>query len=788
MAYETHDGSVDPREALDALEYIDPTTLSQGEWQDASMAANAAGIDYPDWDEWCQRDDERYDKRENRRRWESFDPSGGKTARTLFQMAYKRGWIGRGGGTKARANRNDHHDQRNTQTQTNAPRLVLPAVDDVTPPTVTLESAREVPVGEQLRNYLRALHDSGAHVAVVAHAKSDRRGKYRPDGRGELYAVEELSEHPDKAFDKADRAAGAWIALNEYDPERFEADGRKQTALSSFRYALIEADEDEDGRPIPFETQLLLAARLRLPVRAVVWSGAKSLHLVCRVDAKDPGTFRERARLMVSVCVAGGFHVDESVTDPVRLSRLPGAMRDGQQQTLVWAWPGTDGKGDCWTASWGEWRAWIDENSANGERDQGELRHAGGGNAPLHRRMANVLLDDCGACIIDGIPAVREGQTYSHEGGWTAWDRALVIEFPNSRTRDRSEAIALARCECRRVRQAAPKYVAFRNGVLNVATMELDARGSYRILNVLPHDWNPDAASPELDAALEAWADGDAPTVARLEECAGHCLDRSSELQFFWVLVGEGGNGKSLFTRTIGNAIGAANYSAVQPDELDKRFQGLSIAGKLACLADDASSQAMTAGMVATLKRYTGGATVRSDVKGRDAIEFLPYASVLMSFNRFPRVTGCDGGFMRRLQPIVFSHTFGPGDGGMKATRALMDEAAAERLLVRAVDGLSRLRTSGEPTPSAKARRVVDEVRTENDSFEAWRIDEEITGDFIDGKRQSEVLANYLNWCERERETPLSNRKFYDRVKREWRPDTAVKKIAGKSTKVYRIQ
>lgn len=787
MAYDTTDGSVDPREALDALESIDPATLSQGEWLEASMAANAAGIGRADWDTWCKRDAERYNERENRRRWESFDPNGGKTAGTLFKMAYKRGWSGRRGGTKARANRNDHHETHKTQTRTDAPRLVLPAVDDVTPPTVMLESAREVTAREQLRNYLRALHDSGAHVAIVTHSKNDKRGKYRPDGRGELYTVEELSEHPDKALDKADHAAGAWVALNEYDPGRFEAEGRKQTALSSFRYALIEADEDEDGRPIPFETQLLLAARLRLPVRAAVWSGAKSLHLVCRVDAKDPDTFRKRARLMVSVCVTGGFHVDESVSDPVRLSRLPGAMRDGQQQTLVWAWPGTDGKGDCWTASWDEWCAWIDENSAKDERDQGEPRRVGGEGAPVHRRMANALLDDCGACIIDGIPAVREGQTYRHEGSWAAWDRALVLKFPNSRTRDRSEAIALARCECPHVRQAPPEYVAFSNGVLNVNSLELDTRGSYAILNVIPHRWNPGAVSDEMDAALEAWADGDEPTLARLEECAGHCLDRSSELQFFWVLVGEGGNGKSLFTRTIGNAIGAANYSAVQPDELDKRFQGLSIAGKLACLADDASSQMMTAGMVATLKRYTGGATVRSDVKGRAAIEFLPYATVLMSFNRFPRVTGCDGGFMRRLQPIVFSHTFGPGDGGMKATRALMGEAAAERLLVRAVDGLRRLRTSGEPTPSAKARRVVDEVRTENDSFEAWRIDEGITSDFIDGKPQSEVLADYRNWCEYERENPLSNRKFYDRVKREWRPDTAVKKLAGKSTRVYRI-
>lgn len=752
-------------EALSALWFIGPSSLKDdAEWYKVTMAAKMAGIAFEAWDEWCRQDLEKYDKDENLKRWESAktDRPGGITKKTLFWMAGQRGW-------------------RPTR---QAARPALPDVEAEKLPDI--EAARKVPAAEQLQRWLQALHGPVASVAVVTDWKPGKDGKAHPKGYGQLRKVGDAIDDPDSVLSAADPKAGAWVTLNEYDPGRFAKDHRKQSALSSFRYALIEADQDKDGNPIPLEEQLHHAARLRLPVRAAVWSGGKSLHLACAVDAKDATEFRKRAKFLASYCTANGFPVDESTTDPGRLSRLPGVMRDGKQQTLLWAAgeDGEDGSGSCWTASWDEWHAWAEEHD---EPAQGEQRHDSGAKVPIHRLMANTLLDEFGACIIDGTPAVRDGQAYHHEHGWGSWERALVRAYPNSRTHERNEAINLAKCECRRVEQAPPEYIAFRNGVLNIETGKLDTQGKYPILNVIPHDWDPEAASEAVDNALEAWSDGDPETIARLEECAGQCLDRSSELQFFWCLVGEGGNGKSLFAETIGYAIGRENSSAIQPDELDRRFQGLSIAGKLACLADDASSAALTAGQVATLKRYTGGATVRSDVKGRDPIEFVPYATVIMSYNHFPRVTSFDGGFMRRIQPVVFSHTFKPGAGGAKAARELKSEQAAERLLVRAVAGLKRLRENGEPTPSSRARAVVEDIRLDNDSFEAWREDKGITSNSINQQRPSDVLADYRGWCDVEHMEPLSRSGFYRRVRREWSIRTTTTRVNGRPTKVYEI-
>lgn len=439
----------DPNEALDALSWMDPGALNQNEWVRASMAAKAAGVGYTEWDAWNQRDPGRYDERENGKRWDSFDPekSGGISKNTLFGMARDRGWRGGDTGAAARAGHHEPLEAPGGCGTMRPPRLSLDDAEAV--PLPSLEEARRVPANEQLSRYMRALHGPDAHVAVVTDSVARNGGKPRPNGRGELYRAGDLIDHPEEAMGKANPTAGAWVAVNEYDPERFAKDGRRGEALSSFSYALIEADEDEDGEPIPPEEQMRMAARLRLPVRAVVWSGAKSLHLACAVDARDAGEFRRRAAFMTGTCTANGFHVDTSVKDPVRLSRLPGVMREGQQQTLIWACGGPDeGESNgCFTASWAEWLAFVEAHREEAPADSCTkgMPTTGGtvseeqGKGTISRAIArlhkvNSPLAECiGFDTLRNDVVVRhpERLPWRHRGGpsWTESDSAHATQY-----------------------------------------------------------------------------------------------------------------------------------------------------------------------------------------------------------------------------------------------------------------------------------------------------------------------------------------------------------------------
>lgn len=392
----------------------------------------------------------------------------------------------------------------------------------------------------------------------------------------------------------------------------------------------------------------------------------------------------------------------------------------------------------------------------------GKKRGSGGGGTPRHRQMADRLLEEHGAAFIGGVPVIRAGMAYA--GGVDEVLRAMNRDFPDSKKSDRAEAYEHIRLEAPRLEQANQRYVAFRNGVLDVETGELvpESSGPYAICNVIPHDWNPNAECPELDAALRKMADGDEATLLNLGEVAGHCLMRTSELAFAFVLVGSGSNGKSVFVRTLRAALGDANVTTLQPDALDSRFQTECVVGKLAILSDDASSNTITPGVAASMKRISAGNQIHTDVKGMRGIDFVPYSTLVMSYNVFPRVRGVDNGFMRRLWPIMFTHTFSRFDDDYDPAigRELATEEGSERFLVIAVEGMRRLLRQGGPTPSPRADAIRHEVLLEGDSVANW-LDSSGTGlDNIIGKTPEDVYGKYRSWCEDNGEDAMGNIAF----------------------------
>ena len=83
-----------------ALEYIEPMSLSYQEWVGVGMGLKEAGYPVSVWDDWSRRDARRYHAGECTRKWETFRGTDTPiTAGTIVQMALTRGWQpGRTGG------------------------------------------------------------------------------------------------------------------------------------------------------------------------------------------------------------------------------------------------------------------------------------------------------------------------------------------------------------------------------------------------------------------------------------------------------------------------------------------------------------------------------------------------------------------------------------------------------------------------------------------------------------------------------------------------------------------
>ena len=120
------------------------------------------------------------------------------------------------------------------------------------------------------------------------------------------------------------------------DGETFRGDGNVQT----FRYCLVEFDN------LSRENQIRFWTAARLPKAALVDSGGKSIHAWLRLSGiKSMEDWQREIRQELYEQHLIPLGVDSACSNPARLSRLPGHLRDnGNHQKILWlAKPEKDG-------------------------------------------------------------------------------------------------------------------------------------------------------------------------------------------------------------------------------------------------------------------------------------------------------------------------------------------------------------------------------------------------------------------------------------------------------------
>lgn len=369
-----------------------------------------------------------------------------------------------------------------------------------------------------------------------------------------------------------------------------------------------------------------------------------------------------------------------------------------------------------------------------------------------HNKVARQLIDEYGACLIDGeTPAIRDGGRY--RVGWEAFDSVIIDLHDDCTMTNRKEVKAYIQAKADSKRQSSPYLIAFKNGVLDVRTLELrEWQNDDVIANVIPHDWNPDARSETLDNVLYKMACGDIATYMNLSEFIGVCMVRSAKLcPFFPVLIGVGSNGKSTYIELIKDVVGVENISGLQPKEITAHFLGSHIVGKTANLGDDIASGYLDDRDCAIIKSVATGDLMFTDVKGGKGFHFQPYCTMVFSCNQFPRLADTTPGFMRRLFPVEFNAVFSADDDDYDPMigEKLREESVLEYACVIGVEGLRRVIAQNRPTPNEMSEAMKSEIAREGNTGLQWFNDDQITAEHLIGMTKEEAYREYLKWCER---------------------------------------
>lgn len=313
----------------DALSYVRAADLDYQDWVSVGMALKEGGYGVEVWDEWS-RADSRYRTGECEKKWSSFqgapDPV---TAGTIVHMARQNGWKPSkesrellwedeiGGGHEVRA-----------------------------------QSGRIGQDVQQLIAYLETLFEASENVGYVTSCWQ-KDGRYLPSkgsfDRTAGQLIEQLNQcggDIGAVIGDYNPQAGAWIRFNPLDGK-----GVKNDNVTEYRYALVESDSME------LEQQRKIMEEMRLPIACMVYSGGKSVHAIVRIEAGNYEEYRKRVDYLYAACREKGLDIDRQNKNPSRLSRMPGVLRNGRQQSLLAVGIG------C--TSWTEWHDWNEAVNDN---------------------------------------------------------------------------------------------------------------------------------------------------------------------------------------------------------------------------------------------------------------------------------------------------------------------------------------------------------------------------------------------------------------------------------------
>lgn len=408
----------------------------------------------------------------------------------------------------------------------------------------------------------------------------------------------------------------------------------------------------------------------------------------------------------------------------------------------------------------------------------------------LFDKFATWLKNNCNVVRINNQLHIYQDGIYRL--GYRSIETAMIQQIPNLKKTQRREVIDYMELIADEKTPADARYIAFRNGVLNIITGELQPFSPDLVLtNQIPWDYNPDAYSKVADKTLDKLACKDTAIRALLEECIGYCFYRRNELGLAFILTGDKSNGKSTFLNCVKVILGDDNISALDLKELGDRFSTSMMFGKLANIGDDIGDDFLQGSQVAVFKKIVTGDRIKAERKGQDPFEFNPYVKLLFSANDIPRMRDKTGAVLRRLVIIPFNATFSKylSDGSLDPDYnpfikyELVEQSSVEYMIKLGVEGLKRILINNEFTSSEKVQEQLDEYKKENNPIEAFIDEVGIEG--IENNLTIDVYTRYKLFCIDCGMQPMSNIVFSKQINKRLGLSVVQRKINKTNCKLF---
>lgn len=597
----------------------------------------------------------------------------------------------------------------------------------------------DLSTAEQAALQLEALFAADDFITFNTCFQKSPEGKWLPNGKpvskmafqiiDELHNANSLEE----VFPEYNSQAGILFCVN---PTEYGQ--RKSADVTAFRNALIEYDD------ISKEEQIERLLDSGLPILSMTDSGNKSVHTIVRVDASNAKDYKRKVvELHRALEAKYGSPCDSANKNPSRMTRLAGATRGNNVQSLLYTEVNADSCLETFLEKCPKEQA-TEKDEVLGFNEMGDL-----------------LINQQDTCFVEGTPAIKVMGSYEY--GQNAIYRAILNNRKDARGSYRKEVMDYLHLMAPNKRQADPRFIRFKNGVLDIDTGQLvDNPCDYLLLNEIPHKWNPEAKSEFVDATFRSIAQNNEAVVANLWEMFGLALYRGHDVSRMILLQGSGANGKSTLLDMLRHMLGEDNCFSLSICDLGEKFQLVPAMGKLALIGDDISNDYVNGKACAVMKKFVAGDTVNDQYKGGATFQFKPYATLIYSCNEIPKFADGTYGFERRIHPIPLLARFTPSNAGFdpNLSEKLKDEACMEYALTKAIEALCRCRANMSLTANVLSKKMAQEIVNDNDSVRAFFDGTKSDVTSFVGKTNTSVYSSYDSWCRDNGVEPLGKSNF----------------------------
>jgi putative DNA primase/helicase len=183
----------------------------------------------------------------------------------------------------------------------------------------------------------------------------------------------------------------------------------------------------------------------------------------------------------------------------------------------------------------------------------------------------------------------------------------------------------------------------------------------------------------------------DAATIRFVQEAVGYAFHKSIPKAVLFFLIGDGGNGKSVFIDVISSLCGKENVSNISLNRLNDEKYLPELHGKMINVSGETpNAKCMNTDLI---KSVVAGDWVTGREIYKQPSKFKPYAKHYLGMNTLPEIEDNTHGMWRRIYVIEFPHKFSEREADVELTGKLLDELSG--IFNWALEGYRRLRDQG---------------------------------------------------------------------------------------------